>query len=245
MHLLVVEDDDAIAEPMIEGLIHHGFTVTRVRLGGDALGALPADLVLLDLGLPDVDGLEVCRGLRAVDPTLPIIIVSARSDEVDRIVGLEVGADDYLGKPFGIRELVARVRAVLRRTQHERVGGEVVGVVQGSISGRATGTASDAVTDNSAYVVGSLIVDLRTHRVQLDGEELALTTKEFGVLAMLAADPGAVVTRSELIERVWDEHWYGPTKTLDVHIAQLRRKLGDPRWIETVRSVGYRLAHPL
>ena len=221
MRVLLVEDDDAIAEPLAKGLQREGFEVDRVATGAGALDADPADLVLLDLGLPDVDGYEVCRQLRARSETLPIIVVTARGDEVDRVIGLELGADDYLVKPFGFRELVARIRAVMRR------------------SGRATAEPTDVVHH------GPLEVDTRTRRVLVDGEEVALTRKEFDLLALLAADPGATRTREEILEQVWDPHWYGPTKTLDVHVASLRRKLGDPTLIETVRGVGFRLADPL
>jgi DNA-binding response OmpR family regulator len=265
MRVLLVEDDDAIAEPMTDGLEHHGFGVTRVATGADALAAPEPDLVVLDLGLPDMDGLDVCRALRARSPRLPILVVSARSDEVDRVVGLELGADDYLGKPFGLRELVARIRAVLRRTVGDPalaerapsapsapVAGPADDTTEPSAGSSVTGPAGPAGLNErgergergDVTVVGPLRVDHRAHRVFLGGGEIGLTVKEYGVLALLAADPGAVVTRTELIERVWDEHWYGPTRTLDVHVAQLRRKLGDPRWIETVRSVGYRLAEP-
>jgi two-component system, OmpR family, response regulator RegX3 len=215
MHLLVVEDDAAIAEPMIEGLRREGFTVTWVDTGTEALAAAGADLVLLDLGLPDLDGYTVCRQLRAASTT-PIIVVTARGTEVDKVIGLELGADDYLVKPFGFRELVARIRAVLRRTE--------------------PASPADGPRD-----LGSLVIDRRTRRVSVDGVELALTPKEFELLALLSDDPGAVVTRQQILEEVWDPHWYGPTKTVDVHVASLRRKLGHPEWIETVRGVGLRL----
>ncbi len=179
------------------------------------------DVVLLDLGLPDVDGFDLCRDLRSRSD-VPIIVVTARGDEVDRVVGLELGADDYLVKPFGLRELVARIRAVTRRAGPRADGG-------------ATGT------DTIAADTGALVVDRRTRRVTLDGEEVALTPKEFDLLSLLAGDPGAVFSRQEIIDSVWDPHWFGPTKTLDVHVGSLRRKLGDPLWIETVRGVGYRL----
>jgi DNA-binding response OmpR family regulator len=221
MHVLLVEDDEAIAEPLVRGLRREGFAVTRVATGMDALAAAsPAvDLVLLDLGLPDIDGYEVCRRLRH-DHDVPIIVTTARGDEVDRVIGLELGADDYLVKPFGFRELVARMRAVTRRWE------------------RAT------VDDIPVTVVGPLEVDERTHRVRMHGEEVALTRKEFDLLALLARDPGATCTRQQIFDEVWDPHWYGPTKTLDVHIASLRKKLNDPELIETVRGVGFRLATP-
>jgi DNA-binding response OmpR family regulator len=216
MRVLLVEDDDAIAEPLVKRLDREGFTVQRVATGTAALAAPPADLVLLDLGLPDIDGYEVCRRLRATS-SVPIIVITARGDEIDRVLGLELGADDYLVKPFGIRELIARIRAVLRRA--------------------APGGPEPADT----VVHGDLEVDTRTRRVLVAGEEITLTRKEFDLLALLAADPGATRTREEILEQVWDPHWYGPTKTLDVHVASLRKKLGDPTIVETVRGVGFRL----
>jgi DNA-binding response OmpR family regulator len=217
VRILVVEDDDAIAEPLVKGLAHEGFDVERVATGGAALDreALASDLVLLDLGLPDIDGYEVCRALRKRSD-VPIIVITARGDEVDRVVGLELGADDYVVKPFGFRELTARIRAVARR---------------------AGGRASEP----AVVRVGALEVDVRGHRVTVDGRAVELTAKEFDLLALLASDPGAVRTRTEILEEVWDPHWYGPTKTLDVHMASLRKKLGDPGLIETVRGVGFRL----
>ncbi len=244
MKVLLVEDDDGIALPLEAGLIHHGYTVTRVSRGADVPAALPADIVLLDLGLPDMDGLDVCRNIRQFDQKLPIIVISARGSEIDRVVGLELGADDYLAKPFGMRELIARIRAVMRRA--DPVPSEGVANTSAAVASAGAAPLPEHEPDSDARVrsVGELTIDLRTHRVTMAGVEIALTTKEFGVLSMLSADPGAVVTRSDLIEQVWDEHWYGPTKTLDVHVAQLRRKLGDPAWIENVRSVGYRLVDP-
>jgi DNA-binding response OmpR family regulator len=223
VQLLLVEDDDRIAEPLVKGLEREGFATLRARTAAEALAAPPTDLVLLDLGLPDADGLTVCRELRARS-SVPIIVVTARGEEIDRVLGLELGADDYLVKPFGYRELVARIRAVLRRT----------------------GAAVDRAGDEPSPVleVGGLAIDRRTRRATLDGTELALTRKEHDLLVLLASDPGAVRTRTEILEEVWDPHWYGPTKTLDVHVASLRRKLGDPAWIETVRGVGYRLGVP-
>jgi two-component system, OmpR family, response regulator RegX3 len=218
--LLLVEDEDAIVVPLVEGLEREGFEVTSVRTGGAALRAAgDADLVLLDLGLPDVDGADVCRTLRRSSDT-PIIVLTARGDEFDRVLLLELGADDYVVKPFGFRELVARIRAVRRRTH------------------RPDSTAS---AGSGVQQIGALRIDRRARRVTIDENELALTPKEFDLLARLADDSGTVVRREQLIEEVWDEHWWGPTKTLDVHIASLRKKLADPTWIATVRSVGYRL----
>jgi two-component system, OmpR family, response regulator RegX3 len=218
--LLLVEDEDAIVVPLVEGLEREGFEVTSVRTGGAALRAAgDADLVLLDLGLPDVDGADVCRTLRRSSDT-PIIVLTARGDEFDRVLLLELGADDYVVKPFGFRELVARIRAVRRRTH------------------RPDSTAS---AGSGVQQIGALRIDRRARRVTIDENEIALTPKEFDLLARLADDSGTVVRREQLIEEVWDEHWWGPTKTLDVHIASLRKKLADPTWIATVRSVGYRL----
>jgi two-component system response regulator RegX3 len=228
--LLVVEDDDSIAVPLVEGLEYAGFRVLRAATGREALAAGPVDLVLLDLGLPDLDGGEVCRRLREMS-SAPIIVVSARGDELDRVLLLELGADDYVVKPFGFRELVARIRAVLRRTSGESLSGKVNG---------ANPPARKLADD----VLGALRIDPRTRTVSLAGRALTLTTKEFDLLAMLAEDPGAVRRREEIIARVWDENFFGPTKTLDVHVATLRRKLGDPAWITTLRGVGYRLSAP-
>jgi len=216
VHLLVVEDDDAIAVPLVNGLQKAGFTTTRAATGAEALANfVSADLVLVDLGLPDMDGSELCRRLRA-DSAVPIIIVTARADETERVLGLELGADDYVVKPFGIRELIARVRAVARRS---------------------------SLTPEVEHPqrVGELEIDRRTRRVSLHGAEVSITPKEFDLLALLGEDAGAVVSRQQIMDEVWDPHWYGPTKTLDVHIASLRKKLGDPSLIETVRSVGFRL----
>jgi len=225
--LLVVEDDPAIAGPLVRGLERAGFVVTHAPDGTAALAAEPADLVLLDLGLPDIDGTEVCRRLRARGD-VPIIIVSARDDEVDRVVGLELGADDYVVKPFGLRELIARIRAVLRRRGPA-----------GAVSPRAGASDEDGVA--AVTTVGALVVDRRTRRVTVDDAVVHLTPKEFDLLAALAEDPGAVRSRHDLLDEVWEGDWYGSTRTLDAHVAALRRKVGADR-IETVRGVGFRLA---
>ena len=213
--VLLVEDDDSIAEPLAEGLTREGFDVARVARGSDALGQPEPDLVLLDLGLPDMDGYGVCQAIRSRS-NVPIIVVTARGTEIDKVLGLEMGADDYIVKPFGIRELVARIRAVMRRV-----------------------AAVPRV--EAAQVIGRLTIDRRTRKVEVDGAEVELAPKEYDLLALLAEDPGAVVTRQTILEEVWDPHWYGPTKTVDVHVASLRRKLGHPEWLETVRKVGLRL----
>ena len=219
--VLIVEDDDRIAEPLAKGLEREGLDAERVASGRAALdrladtAAAAPDVVLLDLRLPDIDGFEVCKEIRA-GGDVPIIVVTARGEEVDRVLGLELGADDYVVKPFGFRELLARIRAVTRRAQVR--------------------------TPNAGTIaVGALVVDRRAREVSVDGAPVVLTQKEFDLLSLLAEDPGAVRTRTEILEEVWDPHWYGPTKTLDVHIATLRKKLGHPEWIETIRGVGFRL----
>ncbi len=214
MQILIVEDDDAIAKPLAAGLEREGFDVTRVSTGEDALEAALPDLVLLDLRLPGMDGTEVCRRLRARSD-VPIIVVTAKGEEVDRVVGLELGADDYIVKPFGFRELLARIRAVMRRA---RPG-----------------------TDRAQIHVGPLEIDVRGRRATMGDDPLNLTTKEFDLLALLASEPGDVVSRQRILREVWDTEWFGPTKTVDVHVASLRKKLGDPGWIETVRGIGLRL----
>jgi two-component system, OmpR family, response regulator RegX3 len=217
VRVLLVEDDRSIAEPLLDGLDRHGFETLYAATGEAALAAGgDADLVLLDLGLPDLEGGEVCRRLRS-KWHIPIIVVSARSDEVDRVLLLEMGADDYVVKPFSTRELIARIRAVARRS---------------------AGQASAQRT----LVAGPLRIDERTHTVWIDDRVVELTPKEFGVLAHLAGDPGAVHGRREILEQVWDQNWFGSSKTLDVHVASLRRKLGHPEWIQAIRGVGFRLA---
>jgi DNA-binding response OmpR family regulator len=215
---LVVEDEDAIAEPLVEGLRREGYAVSRAANGESALEAAQADVVLLDLRLPDLDGLDVCRRLRERS-NVPIIVVTARGEEADRVVGLELGADDYVVKPYGLRELIARIRAVARRAGAGGVRGEPLRV-------------------------GCLEVDERARRATLAGRDLELTPKEFDLVAALARDPGAAVSRQRLLQDVWQTSWHGSSKTIDVHVAALRRKLGDPRWIETVRGIGFRLREP-
>lgn len=213
MKVLVVEDDPAVAVPLVAGLQRNGIEVDHVTHARQVVGAAQnADVVLLDLGLPDGDGLEVLRELRRTSD-VPVIIATARGDETDRIVGLELGADDYVVKPFSVRELAARVRAVSRRRRVD-----------------------------ANFEVGRLVVDRVRHVVTFDGAPVELTAKEFDLLAVLAEEPGRAVPRQELYSRVWDPVWIGTGKTLDVHVASLRKKLGRPDMIETVRGVGYRLA---
>ena len=216
MKVLLVEDEDSIAEPLAEGLRREGFTVERAATGAEALAAGPADVVLLDLRLPDTDGYAVCRGLRERSD-VPIIMVTARGEEVDKVIGLELGADDYVVKPFGLRELIARIRAVTRRTQP----GAAPRARCASARSRSTSArAARAWTAASSR----------------------LTAKEFDLLAALARRARRRRHAAAAAPReVWDTDWYGQTKTIDVHVGSLRRKLGDPGWIETVRGVGFRL----
>jgi DNA-binding response OmpR family regulator len=221
MKVLLVEDDDSIAEPLVEGLSRYGIAVQRVATGAEALAAPHPEMVLLDLGLPDIDGIEVCRELRRTS-TVPLIMLTARGDEADRVLGLELGADDYMSKPFSVRELVARMHAVGRRTRPAAV---------------------DVTPAPSPHVktLGALLIDRRTRDVRLRGETVALAPKEYDLLVLLAADPGAMVARRDILETVWEPNFFGRGKTLDFHVASLRRKLGDPAWIETRRGVGFRL----
>ena len=215
--LLLVEDDPSIAEPLVAALRREGHEVTWSPTGAAGLEAAgpEVDLVLLDLGLPDIDGLEICRQIRARLPELPVLMLTARAEEVDAVVGLDAGADDYVTKPFRLAELMARIRAALRR--------------------------APAATVTS---VQDVRIDHAARRAWRGDVELDLSAKEFDLLALLAADAGRAVTRDRIMREVWDEHWYGPTKTLDMHISWLRKKLGDdsaaPQLITTLRGVGFR-----
>ena len=224
MRVLVVEDDASVAEGILDGLEHAKFETLHVTTGALALEAMATfdpDLVLLDLGLPDMDGTDVCRDIRQ-NSTTPIIVVSARGDEIDRVLALEMGADDYVVKPFGLREIVARIRAVARRT--------------------SAAEADEPV--QSIREFGSLVIDVRSQRVTLSGQDIHVTPKEFELLVYLSQDPGAVFRRADILHDVWDTNWYGTTKTLDAHIAAIRKKLGNPDWIESVRGVGFRFGIP-
>lgn len=223
MHILLVEDDDRIAAALRSALRRHRMTLTRLSRGRGATSHLSGvDVVLLDLTLPDIDGVDVCRAIREVSE-VPVIVVSARGEVDDRILGLHSGADDYLTKPYDIGELVARVHAVYRR---RRIG---------SASG---GRPGDVV------VVDDVCVDLHRHTVTVGGRPVNLTRKEFQVLALLAGSDGAVCTRNRIVAEVWGRSWAGANRTLDVHVATLRTKLGRPDLVETVRGVGYRLGLP-
>jgi DNA-binding response OmpR family regulator len=218
--VLLVEDDQTIGQALESSLRLNGYHVTWVTSGRMALVHEPLpDLVLLDLGLPDMDGVDVCRRLRQRAPQSVLVMLTARQDEIDVVVGLEAGADDYLTKPVRLGELLARVRAHLRR-------------------GPVGAPAGAAIT------VGDLRVDTAARRVSVAGRDVALRAKEFDLLAKLAEHPGEAVSRDTLMTEVWDAHWYGSTKTLDVHIAALRRKLGVGPEISTLRGHGYRLEKP-
>ena len=216
--ILVVEDDDMIATSLLRALSANGYEAERACTGSDALKLFSVfDLVVLDLGLPDIDGLEVCRAIRALDATLPIVILTARQDEIDIVIGLDAGAVDYVTKPFGLSEFLARLRVQLRRVES---------------------------SDRAIIVIGDLSVDPEARRAFLAGVELELRAKEFDLLVMLASEAGKAIPRDRIMSEVWDEHWFGSTKTLDVHLASLRRKLGEEPGqksrISTLRGVGYR-----
>ena len=224
LRVLLVEDEVAISEPLAEYLVREGFSA---QIAGDlaqariAMSGSQPDVILLDVMLPDGDGRDLCREIRK-DSDVPIILLTARSEEVDRIVGLELGADDYVVKPFSAGELVARIRAIMRR---------------GSVRAR-----------RGPIVVGDLALDPTARIVTKDGRRIELAAREFDLLHMLMAKAGDVLTREEIMDEVWDPHWFGSTKTLDVHISWLRKKLDDgllpPGYISTIRGVGFRFAAP-
>jgi DNA-binding response OmpR family regulator len=224
-HLLLVEDDGTIGTSLQHALSAQGY---RVDLALDAEAARerfrhdPPDLVLLDLGLPDADGVDVCREFRAAGPGVAILLLTARQEEADVVVGLDAGADDYVTKPFRLAELLARIRAHLRRPEIE------------------------PAPERSALVVGDLRVEVAPRRAWVGMQELTLRPREFDLLALLAEHAGVVLTRERIMTEVWDEHWFGSTKTLDVHVSALRRKLGQldgpgTPTITALPRVGYRL----
>jgi DNA-binding response OmpR family regulator len=216
--ILVVEDDESIGSGLERVLDSQGYAVRRLTLGRPALAAADegVGLVILDLGLPDIDGIDVCRRLRAARPDLAILIVTARDQELDVVAGLDAGADDYLVKPFRLSELLARVRAHMRRT-----------------------AAVEPEERHEPLRAGDVVVDRAARRVWRGGEELALRPKEFDLLTLLVAEAGRAVTRERLMRDVWDTDWLGSTKTLDTHVLALRNKLGADA-ITTLRGVGYR-----
>jgi DNA-binding response OmpR family regulator len=216
VEILIVEDDDPIAAGLERVLVDQGYRVRRLATGAPAVAAATegeVGLVLLDLGLPDLDGVEVCRRLRSARPELGILILSARDDELDVVAGLDAGADDYLTKPFRLSELLARVRAHLRR--------------------------SDPGVAHEPLRVGRVTLDRPARRAWLGDDELSLRPKEFDLLALLVAEAGRAVRRERIMDEVWDTNWFGSTKTLDMHILSLRQKLG-PDSITTLRGIGYR-----
>jgi DNA-binding response OmpR family regulator len=228
--LLLVEDDETIGHALRTSLAAHGHDVSWARTGRGGLhGAAhgPLDLVLLDLGLPDLDGVAVCRKLRIIQPEAVLVILTARDEEMDVVIGLEAGADDYLTKPIRLAELHARIRAHLRRAE------------------------SGAHVDGDGPVrLGDLVVDRQSRRITIAGTDVPLRAKEYDLLVRLATEPGVAVSRTRLMSDVWDEHWFGSTKTLDVHVAALRRRLAEAEddttvpVIVTLRGHGYRLDVP-
>jgi DNA-binding response OmpR family regulator len=224
--VLIVEDEQAISEPLAENLEREGFSPVVAANAAEAMELFEREgpaLVLLDLGLPDRDGRDVCRDIRARS-AVPVIILTARGEEVDRILGLELGADDYIVKPFSAREVAARIRAVLRRA--------------------AAAPAGKA----QAIAIGDVTLDPNSHTATKRGEPLELTAREFDLLRMLMTNAGKALRREEIMDEVWDTNWFGSTKTLDVHVSWLRRKIEDdpanPRYITTIRRVGFRFAAP-
>jgi DNA-binding response OmpR family regulator len=219
--VLLVEDEPSVGELVRSYVTRDGYHVIWVRSGEDALVELdrhPIRMVLLDVGLPGMDGFDVCRAIRARSPQIPILMLTARDEEPDKIVGLEVGADDYLTKPFSPRELVARMKAILRRAeQQER---------------------------QEVLTLGDVVVNCETHDVTVAGEPVELTAKEFDLLAYFLANAGALLSRDKLLDRVWGVEYPGGTRTVDVHVAQVRRKLGRPSLIRTLRGAGYKAVLP-
>jgi DNA-binding response OmpR family regulator len=247
--VLLVEDDRDIAPTLVRALEREGYAVAHAPSGAAAVehvSSRPTDVVLLDLGLPDTDGLEVCRRIRADGYQGAVLILTARDGELDRVVGLDVGADDYLSKPFSLSELLARIRATMRR-------GWATAPAPSPAADPTAVAATAATTDHVAPAgepttpaadARSLSVDARARRAFVGGAELPLTAKEFDVLALLDTERGAVVTREHLMNDVWDENWFGSTKTLDATVGRLRQKLegaSSPARIATVRGVGFRL----
>jgi two-component system response regulator RegX3 len=243
--VLLAEDDESFVDALVIGLAREGFDVTVATDGTEALrlfAEVEPDLVLLDLMLPRLSGIDVCRSIRA-HSTVPIIMVTAKGTEIDTVVGLEVGADDYVTKPYRLRELVARMRAVLRRTPAE---GEAVddGAVAGAVDGDKARTPERRPDAGSILDGGGIQVDVDRHLVFIRGEEVHLRRKEFELLSLLMENSGRLLTRDVLIDRIWGSDYFGDTKTLDVHIKRLRTHIeedpSNPKLITTIRGVGYR-----
>jgi DNA-binding response OmpR family regulator len=250
MRLLLVEDDDRVAAALSAVLGRHGFDVRHARSGEEAIQAiLPGegpgfDCVLLDLGLPDQDGFEVCSRIRRRTAT-PVIMVTARADVRSRIHGLNLGADDYVVKPYDTGELLARIHAVSRRPPLRDAGQAGPPVPAGAPDQTAATVGEAAAPAVAAGLrLGAVAIDLPTRRVTVDGVPVALTRKEFDLLALLAQRPGVVFRREQIISEVWRTAWEGTGRTLEVHVASLRSKLRTPAMIETVRGVGYRFVLP-
>lgn len=235
--ILVVEDEESYRDPLTYQLEREGFDVITAATGPDALLRFEesgADLVLLDLMLPGMPGTEVCRRLRLVSD-VPVIMLTAKDDEIDKVVGLELGADDYVTKPYSSRELLARVRAVLRRREAATV----------AVGGPAGGSLSD-LEDEELLVAGPVQMDVERHTVRVRGELVAFPLKEFELLEMLLRNAGRVLTRGQLIDRIWGSDYVGDTKTLDVHVKRIRARIeidpGNPALVLTVRGLGYKFA---
>ncbi|MEU7075676.1 response regulator transcription factor [Streptomyces narbonensis] len=219
LRILVVENEARAADSLVLGLRRHGYQAESVATGAKALQVhRSADLILLDLDLPDLDGLEVCRSVRATCET-PIIAVTARDSELDRVLGLQAGADDYMVKPYGFRELMARMEAIMRRVRPPQPLEQVI-------------------------MRGPLRIDAGTREIRLDGRSVEVTRKEFDLLHLLASQPETVISRKQLMTQVWDDSWSRPGRTIDTHVSSLRNKLGASSWVITVRGVGFRLGHP-
>ncbi|MER0446348.1 response regulator transcription factor [Streptomyces sp. Edi4] len=219
LSVLVVESETRAADSLVQGLRRQGYQADSVATGAKALQSYrSADLVVLDLDLPDIDGLEVCRSIRAMSDT-PVIALTARNSELDRVLGLQAGADDYMVKPYGFRELVARMEAVMRRVRPQQILEQVI-------------------------THGPLRIDAGTREVLLDGQPVEMTRKEFDLLHLLACQPETVISRKQVMTQVWDDSWSRPGRTIDTHVSSLRNKLGSSTWIITVRGVGFRLGHP-
>lgn len=256
MTVLIVADDDGVAKALEQLLGLHGYGTRRSDTGGEAVAGLTgATLVLLDLTLPDLAGHEVCRRIRERS-CVPVIVLSGSDHELDRVMALHSGADDFVAKPFGRYELLARIEAVLRRSRGCPLHDEAQPADTETAAPRPFLTAAPGPSAPREYSAapepalaermgaGPLRLDSRTRKVSLYDREVRITRKEFDLLALLIEEPGTVIQREEIMARVWDENWFGSTRTLDVHVGSLRAKLGSTEWIETVRGVGYRLTVP-